>query len=356
MEENKNTDIIDLSKIYRILKENIRSLFITGCITFVLSCIWIIPEPRWYKTTVTLAPETTSRGSAAIENLVSSLGVSMANMRSRDAIYPMLYPSVLNSTSFAIELFDIPVKTLDGEVETDYYTYLLNHQKTSIFKMPLIWLGNGIGKLRSLVSGKDDSSDTGNKGHDLFFYSKDEDYAIEKIQSRITCSVDKKTDVITISVSDQDRLIAANLADTVRVKLQRYITEYRTNKARTDVAFYQQMTEDAKKAYEEALNEYSRYSDSNFNVFLESVQSRKTVLSNDLQMKQSLYNAASTQYQASLARLQENTPAFTVIQPAVVAQNPFKPRRSMFVLGMTLFITLLSAMWKIKDVLIGKDK
>ena len=357
MEANRNTDIIDLTKIYRIIKDSRRSLAITACITFVLSCIWIFPEPRWYKTTVTLAPETSSKSSAALETIASSFGVNMSNMRTRDAIYPLLYPGIMNSTSFAISLFDVPVKTLDGEVETDYYTYLLNHQKKSIIKMPLVWLGQGLRNLRALIGSKEEEVEGGDKsGHDLFFYSKKEDIAIEKIQSRISCSVDKKTDVITISVSDQDRLIAANIADTVRVRLQEYITDYRTNKARNDIEFYEQLTADAKTAYEEALAEYSRYADSNFNMLLESAQSRKTALANDLQMKQSLYNAASTQYQASLARLQENTPAFTTIQPAVVAQNPFKPRRSMFVLGMTFFITLLSAMWKIKDVLIGKDE
>lgn len=66
----------------------------------------------------------------------------------------------------------------------------------------------------------------------------------------IKCSVDKKDYVISISVDDQDPLICATIADTVRARLQQFITEYRTSKARTDLEYYQKMCKDAKEKYE----------------------------------------------------------------------------------------------------------
>lgn len=40
----------------------------------------------------------------------------------------------------------------------------------------------------------------------------------------------QKTSVISISVMDQDPMVAAILADTLQSRLQQYITEYRTKK------------------------------------------------------------------------------------------------------------------------------
>ena len=62
IEENmkQTKDIIDLSEIFKQLKEKKKVFFIVLPVVFALSCLWIFPEPRFYKCKVTLAPEMTS--------------------------------------------------------------------------------------------------------------------------------------------------------------------------------------------------------------------------------------------------------------------------------------------------------
>lgn len=50
----------------------------------------------------------------------------------------------------------------------------------------------------------------------------------------------------------QDPLISASLTDTVMHCLQNYITNYRTNKARHDLAFTEKLYKEAKADYEKA--------------------------------------------------------------------------------------------------------
>ena len=52
----------------------------------------------------------------------------------------------------------------------------------------------------------------------------------------------------------------------------------------------------------------------------------------------------STQLEASKAKVQENTPAFTVLQSAYVPVKPEKPKRMLFVAGM-LFLTFLGTIF-----------
>lgn len=50
------------------------------------------------------------------------------------------------------------------------------------------------------------------------------------IRKSIAISVDKKNDVITISTEAQDPLICKTIADSVRQRLQEFITAYRTKR------------------------------------------------------------------------------------------------------------------------------
>jgi uncharacterized protein involved in exopolysaccharide biosynthesis len=132
------------------------------------------------------------------------------------------------------------------------------------------------------------------------------------------CSVDKKTSVITIVVEDQDPLIAATIADSTQVHLQRTITDYRTKKARIDLDYIQQLFTEAYKAYDDARKKFAAYSEANSKVALPTVQSNLDNLEADMQLKYNIYQQVAEQRQLALAKVQERTPAFTIIQEATV--------------------------------------
>ena len=95
MEQNK--DIIDLTEVYQQLKKKKKVFFIVLPIVFLLSCLWIFPEPRFYKCNVTLAPEMTGEDlGGGLASVASQFGVNVGG-GGTDAIYPTLYPDVMNS-------------------------------------------------------------------------------------------------------------------------------------------------------------------------------------------------------------------------------------------------------------------
>ena len=269
--------------------------------------------------------------------MASSFGFNIGNMTSSDAIYPTLYPDLMGSPNFIVDLFGIKVVNEEGDIKTDYYTYLTKEQKVSIWAMPIIWLKR---QMNSLFPRKKDvlKSDGNSGDSDLLILSKEQSDVVSMIQDKITCSVDKKTDVITITVKDQDRLISATMADSVRVRLQDFITDYRTQKARVDLEYYTKLTDEAKRDYEEARRLYASYADANTDLMLTSFKAKEQDLENDMQLKYNTYTTLTTQLQMAKAKVQERTPAFTVIQGASVPQIPAGPKRTLFVLFM-LFLT-----------------
>jgi uncharacterized protein involved in exopolysaccharide biosynthesis len=160
---------------------------------------------------------------------------------------------------------------------------------------------------------------------------------LEQIRSNITLSVDAKNGVITIQVQDQDPQICKTVADSVRNRLQNFITSYRTEKACKDVIYYGRLAAQAKSEYEKARRLYGSYSDANTDIVLESFKSKTEDLENDMQLKYNNYSSLVTQLQAARAKLQERTPAFTVLQGSAVPIKPAGPKRLLFVFIMVFF-------------------
>lgn len=342
---------INLRLIFTILKRERRLFVKVLAIAFVLSSLIIISVPRYYRCSVMLAPEVSAGFDAGgLSSIVSSFGIDIGGGASSDAIYPELYPDLMGSRDFQTSLFPIRVRSIDGEIDTDYYTYLKDYQKSAWWEYPKRW----IGAFFRLFQKKEVYYSDGTGKLNPFALSKDENRIADNIEKKVTCHIDVKTYVITISVEDQDKLICATLADSVRVRLQQYITHYRTNKARIDMEYYEQLTAEAKKDYDEARRKYSSYSDANNDVVLFSLQTEIEDLSNDMQLKFNTYSAMSAQYEAAKAKVQERTPAFTIVQGASVPVKPAGPKRMLFVLGVLFLTFTVTLLYKMRKELIAQ--
>ena len=139
-------------------------------------------------------------------------------------------------------------------------------------------------------------------------------------------------------MTDQDPLVCAVMADSVKNRLQLFITNYRTNKANIDLKYTEALYDKAKSEYEEARGKYAAFSDENNNLILQSVKSKLDDLENDMQLKFNNYSAMVSQLQLARAKVQERTPAFTTLQSATVPLKPSGPKRMIFV----AFITFVS--------------
>jgi len=349
MEEKR--DIIDLKKIFRKVIERRKLFYWVWPIVFVLACLAIVPVPRYYVSTVKLAPEldNSSGGAGALSSIASQFGFDLGNVTSTDAISPLMYPDVFESNDFIVSLFDIPVKTLDGTVQTTYYDYLRHHQKDTYYKVPINWVKRQIKKLMPKPAPRPASAASAKGKVDPFMLTEEQDLVAQGIKHSISCAVDKKTVVISISVTDQDPLVCATLCDSLRSRLQKFITEYRTQKAHVDYEHYAQLTEEAKKDYEAAIHEYSRFVDAHQNVILQSYISHRDELENDMQVKFNTYTAMQSQMQAANAKVQERTPAFTLLQRASVPFRPAGPKRMLFVIGMLILATFGTILYILKD-------
>lgn len=358
MEENKqNPEVIDLREVFKTIWSRKKLFYKVWAVTFVLACFYIFPIPRTYTSELLLAPEmggSVSGGSLA--DLASTFGINMENMQTNDAFHPELYPDLIATNTFITDLFDVRVKTIDGEIDTDYYTYLQKHQKKTFYKIPYFWLRKQlralIGNKKARPAGMIGGGEGSNARFNPLMLSEEDNQLVEKVRKLISCSIDKKTYVIKIQVEDQDALICASLADSVRVRLQDFITAYRTSKARTDMEYYKALVDSAQSEYQQALAAYSTYSDMHQNTILQAYLSERDELENNVSMKLNAYTAMNTQYEAARAKVQERTPAFTILKAASVPVKPAHPKRMIFVAGMLILASIGTCVYLLRKLII----
>lgn len=165
------------------------------------------------------------------------------------------------------------------------------------------------------------------------------------MDKKIICDIDQKTMIISIEVTDQDPLICATMADSVKVCLQQAITDYRTSKARVDLAYNRKMLAEAKERYEKACDAYVRFADGNQKVFLQAVRQKSSKLEDEMQLQRSVYQQLASQVQQAEMRVQEDTPAFTTLQNATVPVKKSGPGRAKIVLVFLFLAFVVTSAW-----------
>ena len=307
------TNEIDIIGILKKLLREWKTILLFVCVFAVLGVISVITRTKEFKTDVILAPETSSSEmSSMMDDFGNLIGKSFGKSAS-DAIYPELYPNVMTSTTFLLDLFDVPVVLKDSTAAVTYYSHLKNDYKPSLLAYPQIL----IAKFIALFKEKDNEIKA--CGLNPFHLTKEQYNICNLMRKNVQCVVDQRTSIITVSVTDIDEIVAATMADTVTTRLQEYITDYRTQKARRDLEFISKMYDQAQKEYFEIQAEYAKFVDANMNVVKAVHKAQLENLSNEMQLKLNLYSSAAQQLQVARQRLQEQVPAFMIIQPAVVA-------------------------------------
>lgn len=341
---------IDLMEYVRKLWRVRKLLLKAAVVGLVVGLIIALSLPREYTVGVTLSPESGKNASGGgLSGMASMLGFgSMSLGGDADALNITLFPEIVASTPFLLELLDTHVTTLDGKVDTTFMAYL-DEQKSPWWGTLLALPGMAIGGVKSLFSDKKDEAleNTVNPFH----LTEKQASKVGSLRKAIMVDVDKKTGVTSVSVTLQDPLVTATITDTVVAKLQQYITAYRVSKAQQDCNYLEQLYKDRQKEYYEAQQSYANYMDANKSVILQSVLTERERLQNEMSLAYQVYSQVATQLQVARAKVQEAKPVFAVVEPSTVPLQPSGTSKKVVMLGFIFLAVIGTSAW----ILFGLD-
>ena len=336
---DQEIDLVELAA--RLWRE--RRRIIKWCLWGALTGLIIaFSIPKEYTVTVKLAPEVQGNKNSSLGILSQMAGINIGSLNSADAMSPELYPDIVQSVPFMTELFGVEVADAKDRKTMPLYDYVSEELRGpwwgAVLAAPFKALGWFAGLFRA-----EEPEDEGPT--DPFRLTKEENEVVRSLQERISTSVDEKTQVVSLSVTMQDPLIAATLTDTVMLNLQNHITQYRTDKARHDLEFTQRLFDEAQGKYYAAQQRYAQYVDQNQALSRRSFRTEEERLQNEMSLAYSLYNQTAQQLQLARAKVQESTPVYAVVQPATVPLKPSKPSKMLILIGCVFFAGAAAAAW-----------
>ena len=340
---------IDLMEYARKLWTARKLLLKVAGVALVVGFLLHASLPTKYTAEITLSPESSKGGGSSLSSMASMLGFGNFNMGGdASALNFSMASDIVASTPFILELFDTPVQTIDGKMDTTLVAYLATESKpwwTYVMSLPSIAIG-GISNLFSDAEKKEEAEVI-----DPFRLTPKQMGQIGAIKAIIKADVDKKTSMTKVLVTAQDPLVAATMVDTVVVKLQKYITAYQVSKAQEDCNYWEQLYKERQNDYYIAQKNYAEYMDGNKNVILQRVRAEEERLKNEMDLAYQVYSNVATQLQMARAKVQEAKPSFTVFEPACVPLLPSGISRNILILGIIFLALMATSAW----VLFGKD-
>ena len=346
-DEELEIDLMDLlRKIIGIRKK----IYKAAGIGLIIGVIVAISIPKQYTVEVTLSPEMGNDKAGGLSGLAASFlgsGVTMGD--GTDALNASLSADIVSSTPFLLELSAMEIPVTKNEVMT-LNTYL-DEETSPWWSYVIGFPGMVIGGVKSLFTEEDEIASFDKTSQGAIELSKQDSRKIATLKKVITASVDKKTSMTSVTATFQDPKIAAVVADSVVKKLQEYIIDYRTFKAKEDCIYLEKLFKERQQEYYIAQKKYADYLDSHDNLILQSVRAEQERLQNDMSLAYQVYSQVASQLQVARAKVQEEKPVFAVVEPAVVPLEPSGTSKKIYVLAFVFLAVCIVIFWN----LFGKD-
>lgn len=339
-QEEQEIDIMELvSKLWKK-----RVMIIKWCVVgAVIGLVVGFSIPKTYSASVTLAPETQQK-SSSLSGMASMFGVNLNN--SVDAISVEMFPDVVHSTPFIVDLFELPVQfeRKDSTINTTLLDYMKNYQKCAWWSYVMNAPFKVLGWCVDLVTPDKEVVETVSEFNPTNL-PKDEREVVKFFANNIIVNVDKKTGKTSMSLLMQDPLVVAQVMEAVTDNLKTYMSNYRTSKARQDVANLSSICEERKADYYKAQQAYAKFVDANKNVILQSAQAERERLQQEMNLAYQVYSQVASQLEGSRIEEQQAKPVFTIIHPVIVPISRTAPSKAKMLVIFTFLAGCCAAAW-----------
>ena len=319
-------DLLELAKT--IWNKRMFILKIVGIGAF-LGVIVALLSPKEYKSTSTLMPEysTESQGGASslLRQYGGLLGISGGSYNSNsNAIRVDLYPNIVQSTNFQMQLMQQPFYFSDIDTTATLFEYFTELNSAGVLGFVAEYTIGLPGKILGAILPKKElmTSVPGASEESLVLnLSKEEFEVVETLRGKISASLDEESGIVSVTVTLPDNVAAAAVTEYTIRELTEYLTEYRTEKVLRDLTFVEEQLATAEVRFEAAQLALAEFRDSNQGNLSARAQTDEQRLNSEYQIAFNLYNGLTQQYEEAKLKVQETTPVFKTLEPVQVPIN-----------------------------------
>ena len=275
-------------------------------------------------------------GLAGLAGIDLGLGIS-------GSLTPELYPEIVKSVSFQLDLIHQPVRFEKLDTTISSYYYFKEVDRPSLFGWIEEYSIGLPGKIKSMFL--NDVENLPPSHDELITLTKEDWELIEEYKDRVNVSVSKESGIITVSVIMPDPYAAAKVTHLLVKKLTKEVTNYKIEKAMVNLEFIQDRYGEIEVEYEEKQRVLATFTDRNKNITSSLVQNEYQRLQNEMNIAFEVYKGLATQLEQAKIKVKEETPVFTILEPVKVPVEKSKPKRAIFMIISCLLGLIFSLIW-----------
>lgn len=340
--EEEEIDIMEL--ISKLWKK--RTMIIKWCVAgAIIGLIAGFSIPKTYTASVSFAPETQQKTNSSVSSIASMMGVNLNN--SIDALSVDMYPDIVHSTPFIVELFDLPVtfERKDSTITTTLLEYMKEYQRSAWWRHIIDAPFKLLGWVKSIGKEKEEDIEIPINELDINNLPKKERRVVNFFATNLLVNIDKKTGKINMSLDLQDPKVVAVVMETVTENLKIYMSDYRTSKARQDIENLEVICAQRKADYYSIQKAYAQVVDGNKNVVRQSAQAERERLQQEMNLAYQVYSQVATQLEGSRIQAEQAKPVFVIIDPVSVPLGSTAPSKSKLLVIFTFLAGCCAAVW-----------
>jgi hypothetical protein len=330
-------DEIDLLALAKKLWLGRTTIFQAVAVGAVLGVAIALFSPKVYTATSTIVPQLGGEAGSklgGLGGLAALAGINLDMQQQGSDLSPIVYPQIVSSIPFQLELMNTPLSFEGFPQPVTLYDYLINLQKPTIIGTLKKYTLGLPSLILNAIKGKQIKGN-GSSINELKPLSLTDDQVIvqEILNEMVKLNVNAKEGYLTISVNLSEPLVTAQMVLKAQNLLQKYIIEFKIQKAQANLDFIESSYFKAKKEFEQAQVKLAIATDRSqgFVSGLPRVETDR--LQSQYTITFGVYQELAKQYEQAKIQVKKDTPVFTVVDPAVIPNERTKPKRSLIVMS-----------------------
>ena len=330
-------DEIDLIELLKKLYLKKKFILKTSILALLFGIVYALFQPNGFTSTTTFIPQLSSdvkTTGSSLSGLASLAGISLGGMEGPSEFPPTLYPQVVESIGFRLDLLASIIKVNNENISLREY-FISNKSFSLLGILKKYTIG-----LPSLIQSSFENEEIISQNSLIYKINEEDHELFEKLSEVFFLSVNNKEGFITLSFNDHDKNIAAQVAQTAETLLQDKIIEFKVQSSRELLEFTLTQYNEKKKAFEKLQDDRAIFVDKNINISSSLFQNKLNRIESELSIAQTVVQQLASQVEQAKLQVNKNTPVFTTIKPVTIPFQKSAPRRSLIVITF-LFLGLV---------------
>lgn len=325
---------------------------------FSIGLFVALMSQNYFSTSTTIVPVTTKSGVGGnLGGLASLAGINLGGSGSAGGeISPELYPEIVSSIPFKLELLDTPLRINGLDSLVTYKDYYENYYSPGFLaqlkKYTLGLPGVIIGALKSDAP---NTPLTSNNNTAILNLTNKEASLVKKLESQIILDVNAKEGFVSLTATLPEAEASAQLALKAQNLLQRYALQFKTQKSIEQLQYIEERFAEKEKEFNAKKMKYAAFQDTNRGINTALAQSRLLQLQAEYDIAFTVYTELAKQLETQRLQVKKDTPIFTILKPVSIPKEKAGPKKALILviytfLGVVLSIGYVLAKDFLKDV------